>query len=986
MENESPIFLTFQSDSPPLPKNFYFTKLIWFNYKGIFASFNLKYLFAVGTTTGEIIIGGEDENDSISYVCVLIGHHASITYLLSSMMPDSFHSISSDGVLCTWSNLDGSCLNKKKIDALVNGGDHRLMYYFSNNNLIWIWTVGVGAYLVELKEGTVLHKIMFPGFQYFSYLTPFFSTFVNEDICILIGLSSIDVYRKKKYSSNNEYEFQIISSSEFNFFENKIIACENGILSFHKNTWKILLPFDLSELYKGVFDDMDSDDEINGINCCSTKSMCFSTLKGNYYVISIKKNSSSEISLFVENVFKTNIINPIHSIAFDKDNGIIFTPDSKKIIHMRNDNKKIIYSTKNTNETFSTTLKEQGIIFKTDGFKKVFEYDLINDKILNTFEFNQNITSLYFCNTQYSTLIIGHDDGTITFDEINKEKIKNKIGLLSPIIQFIELPLKTSLFHLIIGIGKNGSFCLIKNNKIIGTFNGNGFQITSIHCETDLDVFMIGYRNGEYIAYSFKGNIKPIQSITQPPKKSMLIYNNKNEKINVVSILPIKNLNFSYFYQNINITELQSKILQENKKDDLIHAAEHFYSVIKGLNESQSLAFSGYDNSLTFFYPPYRVNIKNIFKASSNIGALHLIGTQILSDILGYNSILKEIDDSSIVINFLPIIIKLLFESNKLTQIRCSKICLEFMFLISFQKCQEYVSPYLYHTSIESISKPEKLLLAILTSKFPNAIPSTFLNDLYKFLMEMIFDLSQVGILSLCILIEGIHTWRNYAVQEKQLYISIIIGVIKQEKNEFLENKLSAIICSDLNLFLSIIPNMVDMILQDEKNKNEKLSQIFDLYTEVARNNSKLVGGMVSYELAKLLTPYSMISDIITFYLKKHSTLFEFVEQKSDIIAIGTPNGTVHVFQNNKLLFSESIFEGPIVYISISPTNNYMSAISIEDSMCKILKLTTKLFQKSHVILSTEIIPPLPNTQYFVDWSISCSPHSPFISLKSIKN
>ena len=81
-------------------------------------------------------------------------------------------------------------------------------------------------------------------------------------LCILIGLSSIDVYRKKKYSSNNEYEFQIISSSEFNFFENKIIACENGILSFHKNTWKILLPFDLSELYKGVFDDMDSDEEI----------------------------------------------------------------------------------------------------------------------------------------------------------------------------------------------------------------------------------------------------------------------------------------------------------------------------------------------------------------------------------------------------------------------------------------------------------------------------------------------------------------------------------------------------------------------------------------------------------------------------------------------------------------------------------------------------------------------------------------------------
>ncbi|KAH0792694.1 hypothetical protein GPJ56_003317 [Histomonas meleagridis] len=951
-----------QDDSEALPYNFTYTCLLWIGSGGIFSKFEFQDIISCGTQEGPIVLIGETKDKKLSPVSLICAHTFPITHQNLSINPDYFLSISYDGTVCKHSRLDGNCSYKHQFQ--IPYGEHRISLYNSNEDYFWIWTIGLGVRLIDLKGSNVIYSVLCPGLNSFLYLSPSSSSFVKEETAAMVTNTHIYTY---KQDSNKKLAF--INKQSFTEDHNQIVGCKNGIVSFNKHSWFIHKPEDLSILYSGTFDDMDQEDEIRFVEWSSRQLLCFSSLKGDFYVIQLQRKQplDNDFTTIIQSSLKTGIDNVFAVCAFKGPLKVAISPDLKTIVSSSHEGTFILKPKSTIEKCFWVPNQDTETVYKSDG-TNVHLWDLVNQTIIKSIHFDKKITSIY----SNSFLILGHEDGSITYFGSNFEVPFNKTAVSSPIISFVKIPSKHEEF---IAISKDGSFCVVKDNDSHKTHGSIGFPITSIHYLQSLKIIIIGYSNGIYLTYSFE-NPNPLQTISSIPKDAIELSNSQSLD-SIISTINVSYQSFSFYFQVAKVAELYTNITSNpQNSEQLIEIANRLYNLIVNSSKSQkSLAIIGDDNVPTFFYPPYKISFKYFLDVSPHVGTQHLFAFQLLSEILENDFSLKSKYITSKIIEFFPIITKMAFDKCGFIQKTASAMCVDFCCLIPFQKCQEFVSPYLHLDNISDLAAHEKLLLAMLASHAYNAIPSGYFAEIYHFVLKLSKEISEAGILATCILIDGVAVWRGVVELEKKhinnLYTTMVLRALLHKMSKRINDKLSAIICSDVEQFVSIIPNLIDFVFKKEKSMGD-VSAIFDLYTSVAIKNKKVGGGSVTLAFAKLYVTYPFLSELITKHIKIHLESFDFVRSKEEFLIIGTNDGKIHVFRNYKLLFSEKIFHGSITFISISPSTKCAVVISEEDELSKTIELKkSSLLNRTNVSSTMPVLSPPPNTHYTVEWTKS---------------
>lgn len=275
---------------------------------------------------------------------------------------------------------------------------------------------------------------------------------------------------------------------------------------------------------------------------------------------------------------------------------------------------------------------------------------------------------------------------------------------------------------------------------------------------------------------STKDSENKIEQINISQNSSSFSNNSLMEIINQnESSSDIKSDSNSYISSNPNIEDIGTNNTNDKKsKITIIQKDDDRDKVFS------SLVLIGKQMKPTFFYPHFSVNLESILYASPNIAAKHflikrLIAKMKLADDTSYQ------EDSKRFVDFVPILIKLMYETPQDSQIQqiCAESCASLNFLVTFIKAQNLVSPLLMtyqYKDISQYSDHELLMLSLFTSRYDNLIPSEMLPNLLVFLIDQQnkskSKSSAISAMSTFILIDGIHIWTR-VLREQPISISI---------------------------------------------------------------------------------------------------------------------------------------------------------------------------------------------------------------------
>ncbi|OHT14875.1 hypothetical protein TRFO_42844 [Tritrichomonas foetus] len=192
-------YVAIQKNAASLPKNFEYTRFLYFDARGIFdKNFHLNKMVACGTRQGSLIILGTHKNiDELNYVCLLSGHQYEITDLLLSKDSSSFLSISSDATICCWSTRDASCLISQKIPNMSTG-NYRIIHSQNSPGIVWIWKYGEAVYVYDLLTNIIINYKEFHGLNSFHVIH-------DRNLAVCAGIGQIQTFKYQiimKFNTN----------------------------------------------------------------------------------------------------------------------------------------------------------------------------------------------------------------------------------------------------------------------------------------------------------------------------------------------------------------------------------------------------------------------------------------------------------------------------------------------------------------------------------------------------------------------------------------------------------------------------------------------------------------------------------------------------------------------------------------------------------------------------------------------------------------
>lgn len=1004
------ILVSMQIFTDFLPKKFRYTCFFWLPCSGIFIDQYSK-LVACGTQEGAIVIIGKNKNINLSdsannsstnsdfeFVSLLSGHTTAITDIRILNRTNSFLSVSKDSKICGWSFLDFSC--EFQFNLNLNYGDYFFSICTTKYDNIWLIRYGDSVSLIDLSNGKIVKQLFYPGIKSFQVI--YSPTKAPQTTAICIGSIQTTFY-----AVDDNFDFTLIKTvlNSERFEKNEIIkVCQLGIIRINGNKFKIYKANPkLKIIFQGTFPELPSDDFIKSVYFDQNHTLfAAGSFMGRFYVINIKENLKNRFnpkSIHYFYPFSDKIQKPISllsSFAVNDQSEIIFSSNPKLIYYLGGQKSEEKVQFTQINEIDDNADHESDISYINNTQSTFFLRSHVGtlsfisfstQKPFRTIEFPKKITALFEREIESGTeIVIGFEDGEICF-------YSNHSKFLTALTDSVQCFFSTNKRSELVAIGRDGSACLFFQNGDFLRFETLLLPIIRAYYDSLLELYLFGYDNGSFLVFSSKSSL-PIQISMNLTSNSILKWPEKVEetvftdekmfaslctrfqtKTVIYRIFDVPSLSRfvreNYFqYQNDLINDKELRGMMKNLTD-LCNFLFDLFENKEMTNNAFNLVFVGSNQQPTFFYSSFKFHGQMICELSPFLGTSQFISYHLLSELTNQDGRLSNDSHFLSQIHFLPSLLQFLYFPDEDVQRIVCNWCITLSSYVSFQTCQEYLIPFTILDNIDDVEEYDKFLMSILIIRYPNTLPSSFINDLYEFLDELTVTSSESAVLALSILIDGISLWQNKTEKKALLYVSIIESILRQKRSFFLCNKFYNVACSDMSSFLYAFHILISTSISDLS----FVQSILNLYTNVAFKNPKLCGAIVSDMFEMECSKFPQLSDIIDNSIESHSKIFQFVEKVDEFVLIGMPDGEVHAFLKGRLLFKEKIFDesDDVSYVNIGPDKKCAVAVSIILKKAKLFDLSEikrSMFRskKSRILKEFEIPNITHNCTFHTEW------------------
>ncbi|OHS99473.1 hypothetical protein TRFO_08423 [Tritrichomonas foetus] len=971
------------------PGNFKYTKFCKITPGKLFSSnyFQMTNLLAAGTVEGPILIYTEKAK-ALSHVCLLCGHTASITDILQ-IDDTSFLSVSNDGTMYRWSNDDCSCISH--FNNITESGEVRLSKHLSNQNLVWIYTIGFIAILFDIEKGEKIKQINTVGINGVAYLDPKKCVFVNDPMIAITQFNVLNTF-KDDFTPIRKYALG------FKLHQNYFLS-EYGFIRTNDKTWEIISPMGLAIIAEGTIKGRNRNDFICSIKWFDSQTFCIGTYLGKFIIITLEiTRNYNEVRVKVQD--SMIVLYPTQTFINDFyffGNKIVFTTTPYQIQSMDLSRKSSTNSLQENTKIYHIPRDSSGRVIESDGKKSFYVRNCEKGGNLSlSHTCNSKITALASRESQRMKLeiIVGCSDGTVSFFSENTAKpFHTEVVFSCPVIGLAHLPIKIRGRPTLLVIGSDGSIALIKHTLVHMTYANYEFRITAAYYHSIDESLIVRREDSSYIIFKIS-EPGPVMFTTHVPDNSYLLWSENEIAIgrDPLSTNQMKFGRNSWFYTSVcisqfadvhsrrykmfsqlllrlfkteydfNLTRSQSLnfsnvdssnstftksqsiqslvdwVSPENPPVKLRRTRHPHQKIVDGL----SIVIVSYEKAATFFYPKYRVCGNLSFMLSNPVSAGNIIIKTLISgetSEYGYPELITEIT-------------KLLICGDFKIEVAASMECDRFIESISDELAQKLIdSSQSIKSSNSNKSETDFFLLALLAVKHHNLIPRNELPYLLDFLLKISDSSRGCASLALSILIHGFAFWSEMK-SELLLFNEFIKCFVRMERPKAVEEMFLSLAVEKLDILFSAISTILSesqFFYFSQYNQNNSTDQnadiirnIVGLASKVAFFKPKLCGVRISEHLitiASQMPNHIQIQQIIKEELKVHALFITAISMMNDLLVIGRNDGIVAIYRNFKLIFSEQAFQSSIDYTSIGPNSQYCAILSIGNKKAKVFSL-----------------------------------------------
>lgn len=879
-----PFFLAYQHDTTIIPSDFTITSLLRIKPRGIFEkSFQMDFLFACGTQQGPILIAGfSNSNKTPQFISLLNGHSYSITDIQESLNGDKFISISSDSTICIWSMFDASCLMKSQLH--LEKGDYHISLCPSDPSLIWIWSVGNSVHAFNIDTADILYCLPIDGLRNFSAVSEHSSCSVSDSLVVAYTVSDIisfTIDHDCTLNYHNKWPSPDILTLS-------IFIGQRGIILYGKSdgTWSLVRLPKIDPVISDRFD-LDEDDSIFGVDWHENNTICFATYKCRFLLVKLKRsvNPSTKMpTMTISSKILLKYDSFLTSFSFLSDDTVIFVPANKHSAVILSDKEYLVLHEKSTRYQFDLIdqdYEKPCVLYANEKSFLSFYNVRTHMSSCQRYKFDGKITSLLARNTSITNslqIVCGFEDGRVVFWYFGMD-INSLIfvhALDSAIIAFVEPPLKLSGRQVLLAIG-HGCCCLFKSCELHLKYNLDlAFRINAIYIILESLLFVFELSNGIFVVFN---TTQPhsIGHLSYLPLNAILIYSycSSSPISRDLSLAWNKVGSRTIWFQLFNIVNLHETENNNEKKKCAIEMLDNIcVSMNENKEQNNSFVIMGHDNVASFFYYPFSLNFSNFLNASPPVAANFYIIKQLIYRMLNKTDSKITEEDETKIVNFLPILTKILYKSDDLeVQKICANICTSLSSCISFNQSQVFISPFVQNERYKDaclFENHDLLLISMLSSHFPHIVPYELFPHLYHFLcfqqtLSDEYHPNSHAAMASYVLIDGITNWMNFfksngskrmvssssfseleeyfmdhakpkrkgksIESQKGLFISIIKSVlINQWEFPFLYDRfLRYIYSEDMALFVDILPDFLQKAAPSQHNQAISASEMSNL-------------------------------------------------------------------------------------------------------------------------------------------------------------
>ena len=417
MQNDDLVEIAFTTNESELPTDFNFTCCCFIQTSHLLQKppFSVNKSFVAGTKEGPLVIFKISDN-SIEPVSLLCSHEFEVTDVITLLQSKRFISVSLDGTLCIWCSKDGSCV--KRIKDIIKPGILRLALHPTHTSLIWVWSLGVRADLLDISNNSIVISLDLPGLKSFSFMTPKNTIFVKDDSLVAILNNSQKIFHiNDKNEITNTITQKITRHNEqgnYNF-----VATQYGLILIKKKSFLILYEHGNTKEKELEIPD---NDEIAYLYWETKKTLMIATYGGLFFVVSFSHVMKGNDRITIKDVKLLP--------SFQKPEPPIQTQKSKHNDMKAPPKLKRINLFISSQVEYSTA--EDGICFIHKG-KEPGYYSLANEKII-LFQPKKSKRDIYQIPIENKQLILNsHDQNKfVLYDWLGEKYFRSAILTKSP--------------------------------------------------------------------------------------------------------------------------------------------------------------------------------------------------------------------------------------------------------------------------------------------------------------------------------------------------------------------------------------------------------------------------------------------------------------------------------------------------------------------------------------------------------------------------
>lgn len=977
---ETPLVLGLQHQRSGVFADFRFTCFEWIPPGSLFQSskFNLENLCAAGTEEGSILLFTK-QTTSLAPVCLLCGHQAKVTDIKMSLQPNTFLSVSEDGAIYGWHTYDATC--RFVYDKLIDPGENYIYLSSYDVGLVWIWTLGLKASLIDVIHGKRIFSIDFCGLLGFCALSPNICNFVSKKTVVCIGLNYVNIYEV-----NENQKLELVKIEDIPFSPRMCYECSNyGIIQYSELTFSIIL---LNPMIVRFSDNLnDNSDIISKIIWDTHGNLIVGTYKTNFIIYEFDHVKRKDNIYLVQNkryvagqcsyLSGSFAINNKYEIAFCNNftsvncisNGQLFLlsilqksklaqiVDQEKnlIVMLNNNNRLALYDLRKSQFPLKTfSLKMMRPILPTSYSLEIMRGPLSIQSNSNFFEecSNINITSLASRVLNFPDekrqIIAGASNGCLYYFTTQGGGPIEKIQCCtSSIIGIAILPKLYQHKPALIAVGEDGSCALVTVAGVNVQYAGNQLPTTSVRIDENQEILMIGKSDRSFLYYDLN-SILPFNISMLPCKDSIVLWSSIEMKasVNVQSLNCFRIGQSSVFFSLIDVAKYSSDPSTIFNLLSPIDKSKSMDNLSKQLDDdNMSFLLLGIKLVPTFFYQMFRLQGQSCFECSPYNAVVHFLSYQMLGKMLNYD--IKPLNKS--VSGYVSILTQLLFVDNEKIQKTSLYLCADAIGTITRSQCDEIITKYIQFIKVDNIAEYDMFLLGIIIVSFSDLIPNEFVFPVFDYMKRQAYSMHVSKDLAIIILIDGIDAWVPICQTEQNVFKMLLPIILRNTK----EKKINEIFY--LAAAARVKPFFDSVLFQFDEFITPTYAKSLILFvSQVALSNKDLVGPLGSRFIAHVGSEFRHIQYITTDVLDLHSKRLKNVEISNDILLIGTQDGSIFVYEKGKFIFSKRLFSQPISAVSIGPGDEFAVAVSTIEMKMIMFRLKQSFFKKKTKFIVVE--------------------------------